>query len=123
MKKTFLILTAISVFLGIGYLLLAYTSIGKRLLSKWLIQRWKKDAEIDGDEFVEEQYKLAMSQKKPYEVFELFQYQVIDKVRRWHTSKSFKYYHRQKKLWEKISKRDNSLPVKGAELLKEEQLN
>lgn len=124
MKKTFLILTTISVFLGLGYLILGYTTFGKKLLIKWLIKRWRKDAEKDPEEeFVEDHYKLALNNKKPFEVFELFQYQLLDSIRRWHTNKSFRYYHKQKKLWEKISKRDNKLPIDGIELLKEEQLN
>ena len=123
MKKTFLILCAISIFLGMAYLVLAYTTIGKNLLTRWLIRRWQQDAKRNNEAFVAAHYKLALKQKRPTEVFELFTYQLLDGIRRWHTNKSFQYYHKQKRLWEKISKRDHSLPIDGLDQIKSEQLN
>lgn len=40
MKKTLLLLTSISVVLGAGYATWAYTPLGKKILSKWLVKRW-----------------------------------------------------------------------------------
>jgi len=41
MKKTLILLTGISVFLGAGYATWAYTPIGKKTIAKWLLKKWE----------------------------------------------------------------------------------
>jgi hypothetical protein len=48
MKKTLVVLSSISVFLGAGYAAWAYTPLGKKTLSKWLLKKWGEMAKRDG---------------------------------------------------------------------------
>lgn len=123
MKKTFLILSTISIFLGIGYLVLAYTNFGKKLLIKWLLKRWEKETEEIGDDFDKGLIQLALENKKAKEVFDIAHYQGLDMIREWHSKKSFQYYQKQKKLHKKINPKNNSNAIMGLDMFKSEQLN
>ena len=50
--KSLLILSSISVFLGIGYVAFAYTPFGKKVLINWLLKKWEQ---------------AVIKKKKPYE--------------------------------------------------------
>ena len=123
MKKTFLILSTVSIFLGIGYLILAHTKVGKNILINWLLKQWEKEAATIGDDFDKQMIALALSQKTPKEVYDIAHYQLLDKVREWHSKKSFQYYQKQKKLHGKINPRRLSNAIMGFDVFKQEQLN
>lgn len=123
MKKTFLILCTIFISLAIGYLVLVYTKFGKKLLIKWLLKRWKKEAEEIGDDFDKGLIRLALENKKPKQVFDLAHYQSLDMIREWYSKKSFQYYQKQKKLHKKIRPKNNSNAIMGLDVFKNEQLN
>jgi hypothetical protein len=42
MKKTLIIMFGISMFAGAGYFVWAFTPLGKTVLSKWLLKKWKQ---------------------------------------------------------------------------------
>lgn len=44
MKKKLIVLFGISAFAGAGYLLWAYTPLGKKSLIKWLLRKWEARA-------------------------------------------------------------------------------
>jgi hypothetical protein len=80
MKKTLALMFGISVVAGIGYLGWAYGGIGKIVLSKWMLKKWKNRADCQKLRF--DVQKLEGELKKlEYEDHELlFRYTWIDPV-------------------------------------------
>jgi len=70
MKKTLILLTGISVFLGAGYAAFAYTPLGKKSLSTWLIKIWDKRAKAQSKKLDTNKLKTELK-KLPYKDHEL----------------------------------------------------
>ena len=70
MKKTTLILFSISVFAGMGYLVFSRSPVGKSVLIKWLLHKWKAAARQKEKTLNEKKIRSEL-QKLDYDELEL----------------------------------------------------
>lgn len=70
MKKTLLVMFGISVFAGAGYLAWAYTPVGRKVLSRWLMKKWTELAEAQHQYIAPDKLKQELN-RLPYDDHEL----------------------------------------------------
>ena len=66
MKRTFILLTAISVFAGAGYAVWAFTPIGRNTMITWMLNRWQRLAQKRNEKLKLAKLRAAL-QKLEYE--------------------------------------------------------
>ena len=87
MKKTFLILSSISIFLGAAYAAWAYTPIGRNVIAKWLLKKWEAMAKREQKKFDKKTVATELAKLNYLDHVLLFKYTRIDLFEKERTGK------------------------------------